>query len=166
MEKISLSVEEWVNMVSSGLDTDCNIPIWFHVTGNSMYPFIRANIDDILLVPVKLDELKIGDIVLFTGKFNGGDFCLHRLYKMDGEMVQTFGDGNLCPDIPFPKKCILGKAVLIKRGKVTIDCEDPKWIKRFNRWNSLWKIRRWLLMIFRLVRKIKRIFRIEKTTQA
>lgn len=157
LEKISLSVKEWVKMVSQDSEVECNIPIWFQVTGNSMYPFIRANMDDVLLISVKQEELKIGDIVLFPGKYMGGDYCLHRLYKIDGDMVQTFGDGNLRPDRPFPKKNVIGKAILIKRGKVTIDCENPKWIKRFNRWNSLLKIRKFLLVPFRVVRKLKRI---------
>lgn len=162
MEKVSLSVQEWAEMVKGNAESDCDFPIWFKVTGNSMYPFVRANMDDILLVPVKQEDLKIGDIVLFPGKYKGGDYCLHRLYKMDGDMVQTFGDGNLRPDHPFPKKNIVGRAALIKRGKVKIDCDDPKWIRRFNRWTSLWKIRRFLLIPFRAVRKLKRIFGIEK----
>ena len=165
MEKISLSIKEWVGMVSRGPETDCYIPVWFRVTGDSMYPFIRANTDDILLLPAKQEELNVGDIVLFPGKFSTADYCLHRLYKMDGDTVQTFGDGNLRPDPPFPKKNIIGKAVLIKRGKVTIDCKDPKWIRRFNRWNSLWKIRRFLLIPFRIVRKLKRMLGIEKSAQ-
>ncbi|MCR4946957.1 MAG: S26 family signal peptidase [Lachnospiraceae bacterium] len=163
MEKVSLNVKEWAEMTSQSPEDDCNIPIWFRVTGNSMYPFVRANIDDILLVPVKPEDLMVGDIVLFPGKYKGGDYCLHRLIKIDDEQVQTFGDGNLRPDRPFPKKNIIGKAVLIKRGRITIDCEDPKWIKRFNRWNSLWRIRKFLLLPFRIIRKIKRILGIEET---
>lgn len=52
LEIISLSVKEWVKMVSQDSEAECNIPIWFQVTGNSMYPFIRANMDDDLLVSV------------------------------------------------------------------------------------------------------------------
>jgi len=163
MEKLSLSVQEWAQMAQDSLESDNIVPILFRVNGNSMYPFIRANMDDILLVPVKQNELKIGDIVLFPRKYKGGNYCLHRLYKIDGDMVQTFGDGNPGPDRPFPKKNIIGKAILIKRGKLTIDCEDPKWIRRFNSWNSLWRIRGLMLFPFRIVRKLKRICGIEKT---
>lgn len=158
MEKAFLSVKEWAELVSQDCDNECGIPIWFQVTGNSMYPFIRANKDKILLVPVKQDELKIGDIVLFPGKYKGGEYCLHRLYKMEGDKAQTFGDGNLRPDCWFSKSNIIGKAILIKRGKITIDCEDPKWIRHFNRWNSLWRIRGFLLIPIRVVNKIKRVF--------
>lgn len=162
MKKVSLSVQEWAEMVQASPEADCRLPIRFRVTGNSMYPFIRANLDDILLVPVKPEEAKIGDIVLFPGKYKGGDYCLHRLYRIDGDLVQTFGDGNLEPDRPFPRKNIIGKAIQIQRGRVTIDCESPKWIRRFNRWNSLWKFRKYLLIPFRIVRKLKRILGIEK----
>lgn len=155
MEKYFLSVNEWVQLVSQ--DKNYNLPIWFKVVGNSMYPFIRANIDDVMLVPVKHEELKIGDIVLFPGKYKGGDYCLHRIYKMDGDKVQTFGDGNCRPDRWISKTSIIGKAVLIKRGEKNIDCESKKWKKRFKRWTSLWRLRRILLLPFKVVDKLKRI---------
>lgn len=143
-------------------ETPCNVPVWFKVTGNSMFPFIRAHRDEVMLVPVKQEDLKVGDIVLFPGKYKGGDYCLHRLYKIDGDSVQTFGDGNNKPDGWFPKRFILGKAVLIKRGNLTIDCESPKWVKRFSRWNYLWKIRPVVIFPFKVFNKLDKMIRKRK----
>ena len=112
MEKIHLTIEQWNSMKDAGGMVD--IPVWFKVTGNSMFPFIRAFRDDVMIVSVPKAEYKIGDIVLFPAKRKGGDYCLHRLYKMDGERVQTLGDGCKSPDGWFTKDKLLGKAVLKK----------------------------------------------------
>ncbi len=156
MKRIKLTIEEWNSLKNEEGITD--IPVWFKVTGNSMYPFIRANRDDIMIVSVRQEDLKTGDIVLFPGKYKGGDYCLHRLYKIDGDMVQTFGDGNSRPDAWFPRSNILGKAVLIKRGNTTIDCESPEWAGVFKTWNFFWRIRPVMLFPFRVTGKCKRIF--------
>lgn len=155
MEKILLSIEQWNSMK----DTDgmVDIPVWFQVTGNSMFPFIRAFQDDVMIVSVPNAEYKIGDIVLFPAKRKGGDYCLHRLYKIDGDRVQTFGDGCKFPDGWIGRDKLLGKAVLIKRGNRTIDCESPKWVKIFRFWNRFWRIRPVMLFPFRVVSKCKRI---------
>ncbi len=125
MEKISLTVEHWVALQEQSPEGAGQIPVWFQVTGCSMLPFVRPFRDQVMIVAVKEEALKEGDIVLFPGKYLGGDYCLHRLYQVEGDRVQTFGDGNLRPDGWQPKSQLLGKALLIKRGRLTIDCEWP-----------------------------------------
>ena len=157
-KKISLTVEEWVALQEQSPDVSGQIPVWFQVTGVSMLPFIRPFRDNVMLVAVETEALKVGDIVLFPGKFAGGDYCLHRLYRIDGDRVQTFGDGNLHPDHWQPKKQILGKALLIKRGWLTIDCESTRWRKVFWLWRSLLPLRAVLLLPFRVMNKLHRLF--------
>lgn len=157
-KKISLTVEEWVALQGQSPEGAGQIPVWFQVTGVSMLPFIRPFRDNVMLVAVEAEALKVGDIVLFPGKFAGGDYCLHRLYRIDGERVQTFGDGNLRPDNWQPKKRILGKALIIKRGWLTIDCESPRWQKAFRLWGSLLPLRHVLLLPFRVMNKLHRLF--------
>ena len=91
MEKISLTVEQWVALQEQSPDGAGQIPVWFQVTGGSMLPFVRPFRDQVMIVAVKEEALKVGDIVLFPGKYLGGDYCLHRLYRIDGDRVQTFG---------------------------------------------------------------------------
>ena len=157
-KKISLTVEQWVAQQEPSVDGTGQIPVWFQVTGGSMMPFVRPFRDDVMLVAVKEEALKVGDIVLFPGKYVGGDYCLHRLYRIDGDRVQTFGDGNLCPDQWQPKKQILGKVLFIKRGRRTIDCESPRWVKVFRLWNKLLPLRPVLLLPFRVMNKLHRLF--------
>lgn len=155
MEKCTLTIDQWVQLTGNG-EPD-TVPVWFRVTGNSMLPFIRAFRDDVMIVAIPNDEYKLGDIVLFPAKRKGGDYCLHRLYKMDGGRVQTLGDGCRYPDEWIAKDSLLGKAVLIKRGSRTIDCESSRWVRRFRWWNRFWKIRPVMLLPFRLMNKCERV---------
>ncbi|MDO4218376.1 MAG: hypothetical protein Q4C78_00030 [Synergistaceae bacterium] len=156
MKERFLSIEEWAELVQLGADDAGTVPMWVRVISGSMLPFIRANKDDILLVPVKPDELKIGDIVLFPIKHMRGDYCLHRVYKMKDNLVQTFGDNCRTPDVWMPKEKIIGKAILIKHGRITIDCEKIRWKIVFKVWTSLWRVRGLLRLPLRVAAKIKR----------
>ena len=157
-KKISLTVEQWVALQEQSPDGAEQIPVWFQVTGGSMLPFVRPFRDRVMIVAIEEDELKVGDIVLFPGKYAGGDYCLHRLYRIDGGRVQTFGDGNRHPDHWQPRSQILGKAVFIKRGRITIDCESRRWVRIFRLWNKLLPLRPLLLLPFRLMNKLHRLF--------
>ena len=152
-QRVSLSIEQWMAMREGGAIAP---PIWFTVVGGSMRPLIRVNRDKVMLVSVQPEEIRVGDIVLFPGHFRGGEYCLHRVWKLDGDRVQTFGDGNPSPDGWFPRERILGRAKLIKRGNRTIDCDDPKVQRRAARWCALWRLRPLLLLPHRVVDKIER----------
>ncbi len=152
-QRVSLSIEQWMALREGGAEAP---PIWFTVVGGSMFPLIRVNRDKVMLVSVQPEEIKVGDIVLFPGHYKGGEYCLHRVWKLDGDRVQTFGDGNRKPDGWFPRSNILGKAKLIRRGKRTIDCDDLKWRRRAARWCALWRLRPLLLLPHRVVDKIER----------
>ena len=158
MEKISLTVEQWVALQEQSPEGAGQIPVWFQVTGCSMLPFVRPYRDHVMIVAVEAGQLQVGDIVLFPGKYLGGDHCLHRLHRIDGDRVQTFGDGNLRPDHWQPKSQLLGKALLIKRGRLTIDCESPRWQTVFRMWRSLLPLRPVVLLPFRVMNKLHRLF--------
>ena len=155
-ERVSLSIEQWMALREGGAVAP---PIWFTVVGGSMFPLIRVNRDRVMLVSVTPDEVKVGDIVLFPGRFRTANYCLHRVWKLDGDRVQTFGDGLPLPDGWLPRSCILGKVKLIKRGKQTIDCDDPKVQRRAARWCALWRFRPLLMLPHRAVDKIERTMR-------
>lgn len=152
-QRFSLSIEQWMALREGGAEAP---PIWFTVVGNSMFPLIRVNRDRVMLTSVEPEDIRVGDIVLFPGRFRSANYCLHRVWKLDGDRVQTFGDGNFKPDGWFPRSRILGKAKLIRRGGQTIDCDDPKWRRRAARWCALWRLRPLLLLPHRVVDKIER----------
>ena len=152
-QRVSLSIEQWMAMREDGAIAP---PIWFTVVGGSMFPLIRRNRDRVMLVSVDPREIKVGDIVLFPGRFRTANYCLHRVWKLDGDRVQTFGDGNPQPDGWFPRARILGRVQLIQRGNKTIDCDDPKVQRRAARWARLWRLRPLLMLPHRVVDKLER----------
>lgn len=154
MERLTLSAEQWLELVR---DHDITISAWITVVSNSMYPWIRANRDRVMLAPVEAEELKKGDIVLFPIQRMDADYCLHRIYRLEGDRAQTMGDANRRPDGWTSKGDIVGKAVLIQRGDMTIDCVSPKWVRRFRWWNRFWRIRPAMLSLLRAAIKYKRI---------
>ena len=158
MEKITLTVKQWAELQQQSPEAAGQISVWFQGTGYSMLPFVRPFRDEVMIVAAKVDELRVGDIVLFPGKYLGGDHCLHRLYRIDGDRVQTFGDGNLRPDRWQSKSQILGKALFIRRGRLTIDCQSPRWQKVFRLWGRLLPLRPVLLLPFRIINKLHRLF--------
>lgn len=162
MEKVSLSVQEWAEILRNAPEGDKNFSIQTRVISWSMYPWIRANQDDICVVPVKKENLKVGDIVFFPWISNDGKYCLHRIVKIDGNRVQTFGDHNRMPDEWIDKNVIVGKATVIYRGKIKINCESRFWKFVFKIWVLTAKIRGVMLFPFRVLHKLKKIFRVEK----
>ena len=156
MERLTLSAERWLELVR---EHDITISAWITVVSNSMYPWIRANKDRVKLAPVKAEALKKGDIVLFPIQRMDADYCLHRVYRLEGGRVRTMGDANRKPDGWMPKSSILGKVVLIRRGKISIDCESRKWTAVFRAWNFFWRIRPVMLFPFFVVGKCKSMVR-------
>lgn len=73
----------------------------FVLTG-SMEPEIST--DDLVFVK-RADELQVGDVVLYN---TGGSNVLHRITKIDGDMITTQGDANNTEDKPFSKSAVLG----------------------------------------------------------
>lgn len=88
----------------------------FHARGGSMRPAIRNN--DVLQVePVRAEELRAGEIVLFAAR--SGGFRAHRLQLADGEkdMYVTKGDANPFADAPIQGSQILGRVVSRQNGE-------------------------------------------------
>ena len=111
--------------------------------GNSMLPFIRSDIDTVILRDCHgvadasgEDGATIGDIVL--AKFPGGTYILHRLIRIDGDIVTLRGDGNLRGVEHCRANDICAMAVCISRpsGK-TIDCTTQAFKRRARIW---WRI--------------------------
>ena len=159
IQRVSLTIGQWTALREGGARIP---PIWFSVVGGSMRPLIRAGCDKIMLVSVAPEDVKTGDIVLFPGRFQTADYCLHRVYRIDHDRVQTFGDGNSRPDGWVPRDRILGRVKFIRRGKHIIDCDDPKWRRRAVRWCSMWKVRPLLMLPHRVADLIERIMNKDK----
>lgn len=151
VNSLRIAVDQWLE-----LNESCNnsgFPVTFRVKGRSMLPIIRPDRDTVTVHPVS-EPLKIGDIVLFQ---NRDIYCLHRIIKIEGNGVQTQGDGNQYPDNWINNDQILGKATLVKRGLFTIKFDSFIARKWSGLWVSLLPVRSQLLFPYRLKPKIFRM---------
>ena len=72
------------------------------VLSGSMEPEIST--DDLVFVK-RADELHVGDLVLYN---TGGSNVLHRITKIDGDIITTQGDANNTEDKPISASVVLG----------------------------------------------------------
>ena len=94
------------------------------VLSGSMEPEIST--DDLVFVK-RADELHVGDVVLYN---TGGSNVLHRITKIDGDMITTQGDANNTEDKPFSKSAVLGVYIgkIPSGGKIIRFVTNPPFV--------------------------------------
>ncbi len=148
----SVSVEKWLETSADLFRNGCFLPVQFKVNGNSMFPFIRRDKDIVTLVPL-YRKPQISDVVLFRAQRAGGNYVLHRIYKIKGDMICTCGDACPKPDGWISRDDLLGVAIRIQRGNRKIDC-DGNYFKIISCiWRKIFPIRRFL-MLFKYMRNL------------
>ncbi|MCR4883682.1 MAG: hypothetical protein K6A68_08935 [Clostridiales bacterium] len=150
--KKSLSILEWQKIAEKGNAP----PVRIQLSGSSMYPLVRMNQDYVTIAPLQ-GKLIPGDIVLFSNSLKER-FVVHRIWEIKDEQVMTWGDNCSVPDGWFPLGVILGKVVLIERGKKIIHPDPRKGMKLAKFWHKirplfyfLWRIKQ------SIVHKIKKL---------
>lgn len=130
----------------------CGREVRIRLKGQSMYPFIRNELDEVLLVPCKEEKLKMWDVVLFRYR---GAHLLHRIVHktVDGYTLQ--GDGVWAVRETCSENDIVGKVCIIfRKGKTPISVNSVSW--RFFSW--VWFLlrrgRRFFLRLFRGVERL------------
>jgi hypothetical protein len=123
-----------------------------NVRGYSMRPFLEDRRDSVVLSPVN-GALHEGDAVL--AELTPGHYVLHRIIGIDAERVRLMGDGNLRGTEQCLKQDICGIVTryIHPRWAFSADCRMMRWAVPF--WRKLLPIRRYLLIIYRIARKIK-----------
>lgn len=82
--------------------------------GNSMLPFIRNEIDSVVLV--RPQKIIVGDVVLANvGTAENHHYVLHRIFRMDGDHVVLMGDGNMKGTESCTTADISGKVIYVQR---------------------------------------------------
>ena len=94
------------------------------VLSGSMEPEIST--DDLVFVK-RADELHVGDVALYN---TGGSNVLHRITKIDGDMITTKGDANNIEDKPFSKSAVLGVYIgkIPSGGKIIRFVTNPPFV--------------------------------------
>ncbi len=143
----SISIPEWHRLSKEGTAP----PVRIQLNGGSMYPLVRMNRDYVTIAPIR-ETPAAGDIVLFMNG-NTGRYVVHRLRKTEDGKVLIRGDNCPAPDGWFQTEEILGKVVLIERGKRIIHPDPVKGL----RWAEFWqRIRPGYLFFLRIKQGIAR----------
>ena len=139
-------LDEAVRLVSDG------VSVMLPVNGRSMLPFVIGGQESVILQ--KPDTVQVGDVVLAW--VEGCRWVVHRIIRIDSDRVTLMGDGN----IVGTEHCTVADV----KARVThvVDVKgQPHDI--YNRWRTLgakvwWRlrpIRRYLLFIYRKLKKLK-----------
>lgn len=100
-------LKEIGNILSGGQDVE------LLTKGNSMNPFIRGEIDSVILRKMPLGNLRAGDIVL--ARISNDTYVLHRVIHIDGDRITLMGDGNVSGQEHCTTNDILGTVTDIVR---------------------------------------------------
>ena len=94
----------------------------FRVVSNSMLPLIKN--DDWIEVGMlnENSSLKIGDIILYR---RPTDFLLHRVVKMNDNLIWTKGDRNRTIDFPIKRSEVIAKLTKIQKNNTWFDMNNP-----------------------------------------
>ena len=142
MKTISLPNAEFLPFVVSELQSCEGKTVTLPLRGRSMRPFLEDGRDKALLVATKTPV--VGDAVL--AEIAKNHFVLHRIIRIDGDIVTLRGDGNLANEtcrLADVKAKALG---FYRKGSKRLDATDgTKWRVYSWWWTRLYPIRRYLL---------------------
>lgn len=118
--------------------------VLFTPTGVSMRPFIEGGYDTVVLRRKPL--YKVGDVCLALIQSDQTEpvYVLHRIIRIDGEVIILMGDGNLRGTEQCRRSDILGTAVHVRSPR---GCSKP--LTRGFLWRHLLPIRWLLLKVYR-----------------
>lgn len=114
----------------------------FKVKGNSMYPLLRNNKDEVTLSPLTRDP-SVMDIVLFRYR---SKHVLHRIIAINGNTYIIQGDGIYLSYEKCTRDDIIGLVTKVHKKK-GVDIRTSSGILRFNSWCwfKMRFLRRWIL---------------------
>lgn len=95
------------------------------VTGDSMYPFLKPNIDSVVLCHKDLCEIKKGDIVLAIRE--DGDYILHRVFRTTQTQFYVVGDAQQDIEGPFNPKQLIATVTSVYKANKHFFCSSLYW---------------------------------------
>ena len=95
------------------------------VRGNSMRPLLRDGRDRVILRSHRDEDIRKGAVMLFRYR---GSYIMHRIVKIEGDVVIFEGDGNYKLQEVVTRKDIVAVvvAVVLPSGK-SISCSSRRW---------------------------------------
>jgi signal peptidase I len=137
------------DLLKSGMGTKIT------VTGMSMYPFLRENIDSVELSASSFDSIHYGDIVLILRQ--SGEYVLHRVVRKKENLFYMIGDAQQWTEGPLHPKQLIAVVTSVWRKDKRIECSNFWWRTLSLVWLKLIPFRYFLIRAYRCTRKIGKI---------
>lgn len=121
------------------------------VRGNSMRPLLRDGRDKVVLRKANAEDIRKGAVMLFRYR---GSHVMHRVRKIEGDVVIFEGDGNYKLQEVVTRKDIVAvvEAVVRPSGR-RIECSSRRWRFLSFMWLSQMRIER--RVILGIMRRLK-----------
>lgn len=128
--------------------------VTFLVKGYSMRLFLENNRDKVILAPCEKDKVKPGDVIL--AEVEKDVYVLHRIIRRTDNSLILKGDGNIRGTESCRTSDIVGIAVgFYRKGRNRPDLvTEWKWKTYSFIWLSLSPVRRYILAIYRRIKRI------------
>lgn len=112
------------------------------VTGSSMYPVLRDQVDSVLLVSAPGGRVRMCDIPLYRRR--DGAYILHRVVAIHGDRYLTAGDGQGQGEMVESDQIIGVVRGFWRKGRY-LPCSHPGYRLYAVLWTWLMPVRRYLL---------------------
>lgn len=122
----------------------------FRMKGQSMFPLLRNEKDEIILQPFLEDELAPMDVVLFKYK---GKHLLHRILKKEGNRLYIQGDGSYIAKEECTTDDVVGKVgAIVRNSNYIMPVESWQWKITSFMWRKTGIFRTFLLQFLHLLK--------------
>lgn len=122
------------------------------VTGMSMYPFLRGNIDSVELCRTSIGKVSRGDIVLI--RRTGGQYILHRLLCKEKGCLYIVGDSQTWVEGPLNPDQLIAVVTAVWRKDKRIDCSRLPWKFLSRLWLDLLPVRSCIIKVYGCLHKM------------
>lgn len=143
----SVAADVYMEDLLQTLDYTESVPLV--ISGSSMDPFLVHGRDTVFLTKLKRPAKK-GDMLLYRRM--GGQYILHRVYKVQEDSLQTIGDGQLSIEPGIRPEQVLATVSAVRRKGKLLKPGHPTWVFYEKIWIRLIRIRPRLLRLCRRLR--------------
>lgn len=116
------------------------------VKGFSMLPFIVGGRDSVVLKKYSVSPERLDIVLALT---TAGNYVVHRVVKVEGDMLTLMGDGNLKGTERCAVANVLGKVVAVEYAGRKYNPYSPTMLCLSKVWIFLKPFRRYILAVWR-----------------
>ena len=121
------------------------------VRGNSMLPLLRDGRDKVVLRKANDEDIRKGAVMLFRYR---GSHVMHRVTRIEGDVVIFEGDGNYkVQEIALRKDIVAVVEAVVRPSGKRIECSSRRWRFLSFMWLSQMRIER--RVILGIMRRLK-----------